>query len=113
MTCTFPWPKEAELRTCDVELTMFLVVESPNAFSDEMIVKEGARRNMIQQRIALLPASQREVAEKIEQERQLRWRTRKLAHEANQGRPPLAQAPRVNGKVATRRRWLLFGRSSV
>lgn len=105
--------KEIVFRTWDIELTLLLVVESTNPFSDEMIVKESARQNMIQQRIALLAESQREMAENLERERQLEWRRRKLAHEANQGRPPLAQVPGENRKVATRRHWFLFGRRPV
>ncbi|KAK4109237.1 hypothetical protein N656DRAFT_847875 [Canariomyces notabilis] len=106
----------AILRKLDVPLSDLVEealrdLEFPNAFSAEMIIKEGARQNKIQQRIAQLSKSQREVAQKIELDRQLEWRRRKLAHKASQGRPPSAQVPEVNGKVATRRRWLIFGRS--
>ncbi|KAL2208413.1 hypothetical protein CC79DRAFT_1366623 [Sarocladium strictum] len=63
-----------------LELDYLKDLTSPDAFNDEKIQRELARRDQIRDEISALPLSEQEAATRAETERQLAWENHREAH---------------------------------
>lgn len=79
------WRKDSEWRSTFLQPSILTLaaVNSPDAFSHEMIRKEVARRDLIRDQILELPMEQRQSATDAETERQRLWEQFRRAHQQN------------------------------